>query len=603
MVIADAVTSKDTSLALDARPRLAFRVGVTGHRDLVTDLRQLEETVARVLDVIESEMKAVSSKKNTKDLYADLPPLLQLVSPLAEGADRLVARLAVLRAWQLAALLPFISTEYEKDFPETTSEFRDLLAVAETAGQLVELDGRRSDEKSAYHEVGRFVLRCSDLVVAIWDGASAKGVGGTAQIVADSLAMGIPVIHIEAAPPHAVRFLKSAANDSVFASSEYARELQELIDEIAAPRAADTTTQRQQLSASREYLTGEHLEIREQAPNFLGKGPYAKRSTVLSRVFPSLVRVLAGSTKNGVVTEALPPPAGKGNPTVRNLYLHYYRADTLATYYANIHRSAFVLIYLLGSIAVIAAIAMPFLDGFSTAAVLTEFASLCGIFALVKAERHYRWRERWLDYRLMAEMLREADLLAQIGGCLPHRGFERIAQAQPNRAWVFWLVAAISRASGIVGLRYDANYVSRVLDYAIEARLADQIAYHLRTEARNKVVGRRLTLISEALFFCTVAAVLVKLLFPTTASFLAGLFPALAGASFGIRNQAEFEIVVRRSSRLHNKLVFQRDRIKNLGQRLSAGSLRQEILRAARIMRDDAADWAAIFEVKESDTA
>ncbi len=157
--------------ACDARPRLALRVGVTGKRDLQNaDLAKLEEVVASVLDDITAAVRASASDSSMGKLYADGEPTLTLISALAEGADRLVARLAVERKWRLAAPLPFSRAEYEGDFPKTVNEFRALLEVAMADGQVVELAGARQREQDAYHEVGRFVLRHSDILIAIWDG-------------------------------------------------------------------------------------------------------------------------------------------------------------------------------------------------------------------------------------------------------------------------------------------------------------------------------------------------------------------------------------------------------------------------------------------------
>jgi hypothetical protein len=80
-------------------------LGVTGHRDLrEEDLPELER---RVRDLI-------------NQLRNDYPhTVLQLLSPLAEGADRLVARVAVESDVALFVPLPLPQEEYERDFPET----------------------------------------------------------------------------------------------------------------------------------------------------------------------------------------------------------------------------------------------------------------------------------------------------------------------------------------------------------------------------------------------------------------------------------------------------------------------------------------------------
>ena len=55
--------------------------------------------------------------------------------------------------------------------------------------------GESSLEKS-YLEAGKRLVNESDTLVAVWDGKTAKGPGGTGDIVAYALKSGKKVIHI-----------------------------------------------------------------------------------------------------------------------------------------------------------------------------------------------------------------------------------------------------------------------------------------------------------------------------------------------------------------------------------------------------------------------
>ncbi|MFI5034468.1 MAG: hypothetical protein ACHQPH_27600, partial [Reyranellales bacterium] len=82
---------------------LSLCVGVTGHRDIdPAALPRVCELVAHVFDKLE--------EKFGLDFV--------VFSPLAEGADRLVAEVALTRARpaKLVAVLPMPVAEYEKDF-------------------------------------------------------------------------------------------------------------------------------------------------------------------------------------------------------------------------------------------------------------------------------------------------------------------------------------------------------------------------------------------------------------------------------------------------------------------------------------------------------
>jgi len=89
-------------------------------------------------------------------------------------------------------------------------DFRDLLAAASARGEIVELNGSREAPEEAYLAVGRFVLRNCELVVAIWDGEPARGVGGTGEIVAEAGERGIPIVHIDTQPPHHISLISPA---------------------------------------------------------------------------------------------------------------------------------------------------------------------------------------------------------------------------------------------------------------------------------------------------------------------------------------------------------------------------------------------------------
>lgn len=122
---------------------------------------------------------------------------LTVVSALAEGADRLVASRALARPdAALVAVLPLPRREYVSDFPSPASkaEFHGLLALATDVVEPA--DTRPRDE--AYEQAGRAALDRSDAVIAIWDGQTSQGRGGTAEIVAEARARGLPLAWVHA---------------------------------------------------------------------------------------------------------------------------------------------------------------------------------------------------------------------------------------------------------------------------------------------------------------------------------------------------------------------------------------------------------------------
>src|ERR1017187_8155575 len=139
----------------DFRARLAFRVGVTGHRDLNAETCQaLRPRVRARLEQIKH--LAEQAAKESQGVYDDdAPAILRAISPLAEGADRIFAEEALELGYELECPLPFHRQEYRTDFTDEVSkrQFDDLLARAK--GVVFELDGTRKDAPAAYALVGQ----------------------------------------------------------------------------------------------------------------------------------------------------------------------------------------------------------------------------------------------------------------------------------------------------------------------------------------------------------------------------------------------------------------------------------------------------------------
>lgn len=203
-------------------PRIRLRVGVSGHR-LPPKLPAESEAPLRAhIDRIFAAIVATARK--TEREYAACAPgsgtspsaavasEFSIVSSLAEGSDRIVAEAGFAAGFGLEAVLPFGRAEYAHDFetPELRAAFTQLL---ERASAVFELDGAAADRPRAYETAGLAMLANIDLLIAIWDGEEAAGIGGTAQIVARAIANGIPVVWIEPTQPALMRMASPNAGD------------------------------------------------------------------------------------------------------------------------------------------------------------------------------------------------------------------------------------------------------------------------------------------------------------------------------------------------------------------------------------------------------
>ena len=156
-------------------------VGVTGHR-LLAEL----DKIARGVD---------EALRRIQEAFQRQP--LTVVSPLAEGADRLVVHRVLARSKaRLVVPLPLPQSDYMTDFEsaESREEFLSLLTQADEVIALPPAPTR--DE--AYAAAGLYVVDHCDVLVAIWDGQDAQGPGGTGDIVAEARERGLPLAWIRA---------------------------------------------------------------------------------------------------------------------------------------------------------------------------------------------------------------------------------------------------------------------------------------------------------------------------------------------------------------------------------------------------------------------
>lgn len=110
-------------------------------------------------------------------------------SSLAAGADQLFARELLEAGGSLVAIIP--CRDYEATFEDAAiAAYQELLAQC---SETVVLDFPEPTEE-AFMAAGEEVMRRSDVVIAVWDGLPAAGLGGTADAVAYARRLGREVV-------------------------------------------------------------------------------------------------------------------------------------------------------------------------------------------------------------------------------------------------------------------------------------------------------------------------------------------------------------------------------------------------------------------------
>ena len=152
-------------------------VGFSGHR-ILEDSPASAAAIRAALELLQSEVAGE----------------WLVLSSVAIGSDQIFVEEALALGLSWHAILPLPRAEFAKDFPaEEWTRVEHLLTKTE--------NGARED---AYLDCGMETVNGADVLIALWDGAPARGKGGTADVVDYAKAIGKPVLIIDAAT-HAVR--------------------------------------------------------------------------------------------------------------------------------------------------------------------------------------------------------------------------------------------------------------------------------------------------------------------------------------------------------------------------------------------------------------
>lgn len=168
----DALTTSATSISAE------FVISVTGHRDIAeADVPTLKAQIKTILQDVQRR-------------FHHMP--IRLVSGLAEGADTVTAEVALDLGFSVTAVLPMPKESYAEDFSGAALEKFQTLARSDRV-KLLELpvcqgksvsDLRNPKSRNAqYALLGDYIIRRSNLLIALWDGQDHGLEGGTSEVV------------------------------------------------------------------------------------------------------------------------------------------------------------------------------------------------------------------------------------------------------------------------------------------------------------------------------------------------------------------------------------------------------------------------------------
>lgn len=352
-------------------------IGVTGHRDLLAE--EVPVLQERVRDFF----------LQLKNDYPDLD--LQLITPLAEGSDRLVADVAIELGVDLIVPLPMPQADYELDFssPDSVRTFRETLKHARvihlrtlrrTRGNSLSLE----DRTRQYAQMGIFISNHSHVLMALWDGKPSPEVGGTASVVN---------YHLTAIMPG---FSEAEDSPNLLADNE-----NDLVYHIVCSRNRPDGTPREDLSlyqtiwetAQFGLESGEHLPIEyrimwERLQDY-GRDKEKYKSAIDEGGADLLKKA-----------PDLELPIG-----AKEIAGQHRIADWLAIHFQKRISLGLIAIHSIAVLVGLIFIVYSEFDGFDFLVNFFLFAFFCG-FVLYKIGEYRQWHRKHLDYRTLAEGLR-----------------------------------------------------------------------------------------------------------------------------------------------------------------------------------------------------
>ncbi len=447
------------------------------------------------------------------------------------------------------------------------------------------------------------VLEQSDFLIAIWDGEPAAGRGGTAQIVEEALEQNIPVIwlHGSLQQPPCVLLIDESGERQLLPLAE--------VESRFALRFSQSKAG-SDLNFSRIYCA-------EKQPRFdfgrifrifrdlLAKGKIRKGSWRIADFEPS-----ARAEWAKMIATPPAPPEDTQRYLLDKLCPHYAWADGLSGYYAGLLRTSSLATNLLSASAVLVATLGMLGRGYNLEGrripELTEFALIAFILLITWHGRRKSWHERWLNYRQLAELLRQYCYLSPLGCALATPPPPAHFGSGADRSWVDGMFRTIARDLGLAPAIISRGYLASI-GKLIESILDDQVGYHQGNSATLTKLSHRLHHIGTTLFVITLLGCVVHVFSGQISrdSFwflmLATVPPAFGAAFYAIASHGEFARTADRSRAMAAELSsLQSIDLKNAldSEDDAFADLREAAQRIAGVMIAETMDWSFVFRYR-----
>jgi len=400
-------------------------VGVVGHRDLLPEevpaIRAAVETLLRTLRDAQPHVR------------------MQLVSPLAEGADLLAAEVATELGIGVIALLPFPAAQCRADIGDdgARAAFDRVLERAERL-ELAPPDGADAASLARdaavrdrqFQRAGALVAHYSSLLLVVWDGQDTGHAAGTARVV-DYRRRNVP---------------PAVAGSIGTADVLLSAEDNDLTYEIRCSRQSGAGVARGDAGVRVLGFISGSKQLGDCAA-----GLPASLATLLARTADFNRDVATYAAKIARRGRRLSPPSPYATPdSLRYVDQLFTAADWLGVHFRRCFTRALRARYALW--ALLALLLLAFKrehDGMMGFASITGVLVVFGLGWLLAFWAHWRsWHRRYLDYRALAEGLRVdfywelAGVRTQSDGEFAHESF--LQKQDWDLEWIRAAMRAVS---------------------------------------------------------------------------------------------------------------------------------------------------------------
>jgi hypothetical protein len=403
----------------------------------------------------------------------------RLLTGLAEGSDLLAAE-----AWRALALGPLHAIfPFLEDAP--TGPVADLMDSATW------LDGAATERagRNPHLAQTRWLIGAADLLVVLWTGRQARGVGGTADAVRLALEHGVPVLWIRPSRPHDAKLIQPEHLDEDFGFMEFVKELPSSREPLV--RAATGASLREALLNLGVDRAGAAAAGQPAAADEMKTGPipWPWRTYALFR------RVMGGraatSTSPGAPPELSPPSDLAAQPGFVRLTEAHAAADDQAGRLGAVHRSHQIILLAFAILAAVAGSSSALWPNLKLAMVTLELLLALGALLVWLDSERGRRHHRWGEARKLAEDLRLERAAWTLGvSTVPHG-------INPTSSH---LARQVRRLAGLPHGSFDGQRVEAWGRWTLGEVIVGQAAYHHAQATTNGRISHRVHLLENVSF-------------------------------------------------------------------------------------------------------